>query len=125
MFICEKCDEATEPRQPVNMLVVEKRKKVYESRKRIRGVWEASPSFGEEIVKELQVCPSCYESSTGLKPKMVEQRNEETNVRRKSRPRFNPKHETRPRSRTRASSRSAKADRSTPLTQKLSNFKKS
>ncbi len=73
MFRCGNCKTSTHPRQPVNYVVLEKREKVYENpvvRGPDRGGWNITQ--GHEIVKQIQACPTCFGTLTGLQPKLVE-----------------------------------------------------
>lgn len=71
MFKCEmqKCGVVTQPRQPANRIIVQTRKTRYENmihRGPHKG--EMLVTEGTEIVKEIKVCPTCYEIFTGNKP---------------------------------------------------------
>lgn len=95
MFKCGNCNTSTQPRQPVNYVILEKREKVYENtifRGSYRG--ELNVSQGNEIVKQIEACPGCFGKLTGLAPKMVEVRvaplREENKV---ERPKFKPRHD--------------------------------
>lgn len=69
MFNCERCKKTTKEGQPTNKVVVEKREAVYtETIKRGKRKGEKLYFKGEEIVKEIDVCPDCYIAMTGLKP---------------------------------------------------------
>jgi len=73
MFVCEneRCGKQVEPRQPVNYIISERRKKTYDKPvkkgNRIIGVDLVE---GWEIVKQLKVCPRCFKILTGKQPKM-------------------------------------------------------
>ena len=76
MFKCQntKCKKIggtpiTTPKQPANRIITEKRPKTYTRtirKGKQRGFVEEIE--GWEIVKEIIVCPVCYEKITGLKP---------------------------------------------------------
>ena len=80
MFRCEResCGKSVEPRQPQHTIVVESRDKTYErkiyKRKKLIRVEEI---LGSEIVKEIKVCPECYQEITGEEPRKVQ---ETTNI---------------------------------------------
>lgn len=91
MFQCENdtCRKMTEPGQPVNRVVTERRDKTYQ-RKLRRGRDKGKVIFvqGWEIVKEIEVCPPCFASMTGLQPKTILPKVEPQTERQKRR-RFN------------------------------------
>jgi len=61
MFKCNHCCISTEPRQPVNRVVTERR---------WVPKWPDSDSSEErwEIAKEIKTCPHCYTTLTGMQP---------------------------------------------------------
>jgi hypothetical protein len=73
-FICGNCATATQPRQPVNIVVLATRPQQYENfvkkKGSERGEWKYSE--GTEITKEIKACPPCYSTLTGLEPKVIE-----------------------------------------------------
>lgn len=111
-FRCENssCDIVTPIGQPSNYVVTEKREKIYDVRKKQKDrnfggqmtkkekkknrTNPQGPVYdtrdGWEIVKQIKVCPDCYSSMTGLKPKMV-QRVEKTVVQENKKRRFDDK----------------------------------
>ena len=73
MFRCENkgCKEVTLARQPENKVVIETRRKEYENTiKRGKNKGSIKHSSGEEIVKEIRVCPPCYRLLTGEEPRI-------------------------------------------------------
>jgi len=60
MYKCDNCGKLTQPKQSILKVVVEKRNKIYGKK-----FDEVSKKYveikGQEIVKELNVCPKCYE----------------------------------------------------------------
>lgn len=76
MFRCERknCRKSVEPRQPQHTIVTETREKTYERKiyknKRLIRTEEV---IGSEIVKEIKVCPECYQKLTGEEPRKVQQ----------------------------------------------------
>lgn len=76
MFRCEResCRKSVEPRQPQHTVVTDSREQTYERKiyknKRLVRTEEV---IGSEIVKEIKVCPSCYEEMTGEEPRRVQQ----------------------------------------------------
>lgn len=78
MFTCQVCGTTTKPRQPINVVITDKRPQTYkrffwqDDNDRRPPRWEMVE--GWEIVKERHVCPTCYKDLTGLAPKMVEER---------------------------------------------------
>lgn len=52
MFRCSECGKVSEPRQPQNKVVIQRREKIY-----------ADGSKGWEIVKEVALCDECYSES--------------------------------------------------------------
>lgn len=51
MFNCDFCKKTTAPREPMQRLVVQTRKRIY--------VHGEDESIGSEIVKEVALCPRC------------------------------------------------------------------
>ncbi len=72
-FRCGNCKKNTEPRQPVNTVVLVKRPQQYNNYIRgntpDKGYWKNT--VGEEIVREIRACPPCYGKLTGLEPKVA------------------------------------------------------
>lgn len=75
MFICqnEYCkNPVVPPCQPVNKIVTKYRKKLYEIPIMKHGkVIDTEMIEGREIAKEIDVCPSCYQTLTGKEPKLA------------------------------------------------------
>lgn len=89
MFRCENrgCNKLTQPRQPVNMVVLETRPQVYENKiRRGKHKGKMKRTSGTEIVKEIKVCPKCYEAMTGNQAQKARPVSKPTIV--DSRPRF-------------------------------------
>lgn len=77
MFKCENkfCGKTVPPRQPVNRIVTEQREVTYDKKIIKRGkVVSIKEVKGQEIVKEISVCPKCFSVLTGKKPKLSDQR---------------------------------------------------
>lgn len=72
MFRCqvEHCKEVTAPRQPINRVVVERRKVTYKNTKRRGRKSITFETEGWEIVCQLDACPKCFRQLTGLEPKV-------------------------------------------------------
>lgn len=79
----------TDPRQPVNRVVTERRDKTYQVKVK-RGYDKGKINFiqGWEIVKEIQVCPACFENMTGLQARTVLPKIEPEQTERQKRRRF-------------------------------------
>lgn len=75
MFRCEResCRKSVEPRQPQHTVVLETREQTYE-RKIFKGkkLIRVEEVLGSEIVKEIKVCPECYQEVTGEEPRRVQ-----------------------------------------------------
>lgn len=77
MFKCENkfCGKTVPPRQPVNRIVTKQREVIYDKKiikhGKVVGIEEVK---GQEIVKEINVCPKCFSTLTGKKPKLSDQR---------------------------------------------------
>jgi hypothetical protein len=74
MYQCQasNCKKYTEKGQPMNKIVTEFRNKSYEctiQRGYNRG--QTQMAYGTEIVKEIAVCPECFEHITGQKPSLA------------------------------------------------------
>ena len=69
MFRCENkgCNKVVPRYQPINKIVTETRPARYVNEPTKRGRTEVE-TFGEEIVKEINVCPECYTNMTGEQP---------------------------------------------------------
>lgn len=75
MFRCEnkKCNKVCEPRQPQHTVVVQTRDKQYQRKIYKHGkVVHVEDTYGTEIVKELKVCPECYQQMTGEEPMRIQ-----------------------------------------------------
>ena len=60
MYKCQECGKISEPRETVNKLVTETRKKEYEFEVQKGRNTITKNSQGWEIVKEIEVCKECY-----------------------------------------------------------------
>ena len=69
MFKCQLCGRLSGPRVPESRVVIETRHKVYPYRKQANVYWFDGDKIkrddpggeGQEIVKEISVCPGCAE----------------------------------------------------------------
>jgi hypothetical protein len=92
MFECQNCQTQTKLGQPVNYVVTEQRPQEYQKlvRRNNEGYRYREPQYetisGWEIVRQIKVCPPCYQSMTGLQPRMIEEKRPVEPVR-KPRPR--------------------------------------
>lgn len=60
-FICYDCKKSQLPRVPANKLVIETRKKTYETHLTDKnGFQRVNFSYGHEIVKEVLLCKYCF-----------------------------------------------------------------
>jgi len=77
MYKCEVCGITSQPRQPANKVVIETRPVRYPFRKEIQACWKFDDKgryrymktndaggMGRECVKEVIVCPDCFEKLT-------------------------------------------------------------
>ncbi len=92
MFQCDNCKKSTDPRQPINYVVTEKRPQTYQNfvkrRNSENGDWVTSQGF--ETVRQIKACPPCFGTLTGLEPKIAEVRVAPP-VEKKERPQFKPR----------------------------------
>ena len=62
MYICSSCGIVTQPREPMRKIVVETRSKIYLDPDDERVV----VGRGQEIVREMKMCPACAPKSAAL-----------------------------------------------------------
>ena len=60
MFKCEKCQKNSKPYEKLHKYPVEVRNKIYQNELKEGRKIKIITSCGYEIVKELNVCESCY-----------------------------------------------------------------
>lgn len=75
MFRCENkgCGKAVPPRTPINFVTTEEREQTYENPVYRKGKTTKRNQFtrGTEIVKQIKVCPKCFERITGEKAQVA------------------------------------------------------
>jgi len=72
MYKCQECGKVSKPREPINKIISEIRKKEYEFEVQKGRNTITKTSKGNEIVKEIEVCKECYnELHDTMKPLIV------------------------------------------------------
>ena len=66
MYKCDICGQSTKPREKLEKVVMEHRKKVY-GRKYNQSTKRLEEQVGSEIVKEFNVCSNCKENILWVK----------------------------------------------------------
>lgn len=71
MYKCQNCPRTVERNQPMNKIIIEKRRRNYENPSRRE---REAPFFtqGWEIVKEIPACPQCFTAFTGKEAQVAE-----------------------------------------------------
>lgn len=61
MFRCDKCNRVTEPREKLTKKAIIKRDRVYQNviKNKFNRHEQVKTTFGEEIVKEINLCERC------------------------------------------------------------------
>jgi hypothetical protein len=73
MFKCQNCGVNTQPNQPVNKVIINKRDKEYLNiiENKLRRQTREINSDGWEIAKEIKVCPKCFTELTGREARIA------------------------------------------------------